>query len=491
MKKNLKLLCLLFSLVLLLGAVACDGSDIETESDTIAATESMTESATESLTESATATETETMTETQTKTDTVTETESATETETQTETETEHIHDWTEASCLVPKTCNECGETEGEPLGHSGGQATCLGRAKCDVCGKVYGEVAKHDYSGQITTTEYLATPATTARPATYYYSCIYCGGATSKRFAYGGTILENLETNYNCYFTEGNDGEGYLYFTDPHPVNCDAIASFWSGREAQFEILSKLYGSSKATFTICGGDWFNNSNSKESAIAMQQFIREKTTEWFDKCYLVLGNHDYNYQYVSGGTNGMSPHKLTEEEIAASWFSEYGKTYYTFSTDVSRYYVFNSGIDWSHGSLTDLDKEQIVWYLEELTANDDKHIVLCPHMIHTSAQNLNPGTKAFAEISRIYNERGTYTYAGVTYDFSGKTGMVEYIIAGHNHAAASGDVEGIPYVTVPSFTASTEPPTADFVYADYTARKLYLYRVGSGVSREIDLLPLE
>ena len=302
---------------------------------------------------------------------------------------------------------------------------------------------------------------------------------------------MEHLDANYNSYFKDGNDGEGYLYFTDPHPVNCDLYAQFWSGRKEQFEMLSKLYDSSKASFAICGGDWFNNSNSKDSAIAMQHYIREKTTEWFKTCYLVLGNHDYNYQFVSGGTNGMSPHKLTEEELVSTWFSEYGKTYYTFLTEVSRYYVFNSGIDWSHASLTDLDKEQIIWYLEQLSANDDKHIVLCPHMIHTSGENLNPGTKAYAEISAAYNARKTYTYGGVTYDFSGKTGMVEYIIAGHNHTSKNGYVEGIPYVTVSSFAASSQPPTADFVYADYDARKIYLYRVGSGLPREIDMLPIE
>ena len=111
-------------------------------------------------------------------------------------------------------------------------------------------------------------------------------------------------------------------------------------------------------------------------------------------------------------------------------------------------------------------------------------------MIHTSGETLNPGTKLFAEISAAYNARETYTYEGVEYDFSEKSGMVEYIIAGHNHESRNGYVAGIPYVTVSKFGSSSNPPTADFVYADYDARKLYMYRVGLGESREIDLLPL-
>ena len=27
-----------------------------------------------------------------------------------------HEHTWSEATCTEPKTCSECGETEGEPL---------------------------------------------------------------------------------------------------------------------------------------------------------------------------------------------------------------------------------------------------------------------------------------------------------------------------------------------------------------------------------------
>ena len=32
-----------------------------------------------------------------------------------------HKHVWTEATCTEPKTCAECGKTEGDPLGHAWG----------------------------------------------------------------------------------------------------------------------------------------------------------------------------------------------------------------------------------------------------------------------------------------------------------------------------------------------------------------------------------
>ena len=59
----------------------------------------------------------------------------------------EHEHTWEDATCTTPKTCSECGATEGDPLGHAeetiaGKEATCTEAGftegkKCSVCGKV------------------------------------------------------------------------------------------------------------------------------------------------------------------------------------------------------------------------------------------------------------------------------------------------------------------------------------------------------------------
>ena len=55
-------------------------------------------------------------------------------------------HDWQNATCVAPKTCSKCSETEGEALGHTGGTATCTEKATCSVCSEKYGELAAHDY---------------------------------------------------------------------------------------------------------------------------------------------------------------------------------------------------------------------------------------------------------------------------------------------------------------------------------------------------------
>lgn len=56
---------------------------------------------------------------------------------------TQHVHDFLFAGCMEPKRCL-CGETEGEPLGHSWEDATCTAAKYCTVCELTEGEPAGH-----------------------------------------------------------------------------------------------------------------------------------------------------------------------------------------------------------------------------------------------------------------------------------------------------------------------------------------------------------
>ncbi len=57
-----------------------------------------------------------------------------------------HEHIWTEATCTAPKTCSECGETEGEVLEHTWVEATCTEEKHCIECGETEGEVLEHTW---------------------------------------------------------------------------------------------------------------------------------------------------------------------------------------------------------------------------------------------------------------------------------------------------------------------------------------------------------
>lgn len=56
----------------------------------------------------------------------------------------EHEHVWTEADCILPKTCNVCKETEGVALGHDFKPATCTDAKICLRCKESRGEALGH-----------------------------------------------------------------------------------------------------------------------------------------------------------------------------------------------------------------------------------------------------------------------------------------------------------------------------------------------------------
>jgi hypothetical protein len=107
-------------------------------------------------------------------------------------------------------------------------------------------------------------------------------------------------------------------------------------------------------------------------------------------------------------------------------------------------------------------------------------------MMFISGSTPHPGTAKFAEISAAYNAREVYTYDGKTYDFSKKTGKVEYFIAGHTHADKVFEIEGIPAILVDTMQ-NGDHSTADFIYVDYDEGKIYLKRVGAGIDRVVEL----
>ena len=53
---------------------------------------------------------------------------------------------WKNADCENPKTCAECGKTEGEPLGHNWADATCDAPKTCQRCSLTEGEALGHDW---------------------------------------------------------------------------------------------------------------------------------------------------------------------------------------------------------------------------------------------------------------------------------------------------------------------------------------------------------
>ena len=86
-------------------------------------------------------------------------------------------HDFAPATCTLPKTCRNCGDTEGTKLGHSWKTATCTSPQICWDCGTTRGNPLPHN-----------PTDATCAEAPT----CKVCGTVT-------GDALPHTPTDATC----------------------------------------------------------------------------------------------------------------------------------------------------------------------------------------------------------------------------------------------------------------------------------------------------
>ncbi len=378
----------------------------------------------------------------------------------------------------------------GGVLGHRPTSSKCDETSSCKMCGMTLREAGDHFYTEMNVDKRFLASRATADEPARYYYSCA-CGAVGNESFASGKTLIEMIDTTKSeRYDTIANgivNGEKFMYFTDMHYVASGSNGTLSPGYDQHLDIMGAHFKNSGLTFALSGGDWLNNSNTTESALECLKDIDMRMQAAFGKSYyMVVGNHDYNYQIKpeGGGSVVSSQYKLTPEQISAVWYTDErysGKTYYSFMGENTKFYVFDSGIDWGHTTTMDkYDEEQLTWFLSELEKNDDAHIAIAPHMYNVIDENdVHVMTAKALDAAKAYNDRGSYEFGGKTYDFSGKTGRVEFLIGGHQHYDYVDYYNGIPCVLVVNNGSSGSYPAFDMVAVDYDTRVIHTVRVGT------------
>lgn len=123
-------------------------------------------------------------------------------------------HVWEEADCDTPRTCSECGQTEGAPAGHSWLAATCANPKTCEVCAATDGEALGHTW-----------TEATCTTPRT----CTVCGVTEGEPAAHDWTeaTCAAPKTCKVCAATEGEAaGHTWLDATTEAPKTCSTCGA-------------------------------------------------------------------------------------------------------------------------------------------------------------------------------------------------------------------------------------------------------------------------
>lgn len=110
-------------------------------------------------------------------------------------------HEWTEATCHLPKTCSKCGETEGAALEHKWSEATCKTPSTCSLCKKTRGTVAEHKWSSVSLEEPSKCSVCRTVKPGSM---------ALSTEYFIGTYMLEELGINGKYYSADTLKKNGY-----------------------------------------------------------------------------------------------------------------------------------------------------------------------------------------------------------------------------------------------------------------------------------------
>ena len=302
------------------------------------------------------------------------------------------------------------------------------------------------------------------------------------------GDVINNVEAVDKC--------ESFLFFTDPHLVIDDMrMNKVFPEYMAQ---IQKYYNSTPTTFALCGGDWLGNSDTPDMACYKMGYIDGVCKSMFDKCYMLVGNHDTNYQGKKDDNSPTYTTQLSRLAIRNLWYRDIGRAYYDFDGVNTHFYCFDTG----NGSQTLEDDnrygyEQATWFSEKLMNERYDHVAIAAHIYarntvsgDTVPTDMSPLARLLLQISSAYNQRSEISVNGKNYNFVDATGRVEFMLAGHSHEDYTLMDSGIRIIGTldcgnhQSYTADC---SFDLVFVDYDNRKIKCIRAGVGEDREMNL----
>lgn len=177
-----------------------------------------------------------------------------------------HEHTWVEATCTEPKTCSECGKTEGEALGHTWVEATCAEPKHCSVCGETEGVPLAHTW-----------VEATCAEPK----HCSVCGETEGEPLEH--TLTEaNYQQAATCEVCGVTVGEPLQADFEKEGLVCDAEQNI----EYSFTIpvTTSEYGGHYNIGKVTFSDYkIFDSDDKHEALEGYEWREITMTETFDQ----------------------------------------------------------------------------------------------------------------------------------------------------------------------------------------------------------------
>ncbi len=248
------------------------------------------------------------------------------------ETEGEALgHDWQDASCIVPQTCSRCGLTEGETTDHSWQDASCTAPKTCSVCALTEGETLEHTW-----------VEATTSAPKT----CSVCNATEGERIITDdrftteacaqlfGSWTSHMETaanllgysdtdeiiGYTITYFFGNDGQLLQETVMDDPEHVEAIVLDYMKRIMYAQFADQGYTEAQVDAAFIMETGVTLDEYFKGTIAQMQLSE---TQYYDLVYYVSGDSIF---VSSAWDQGMTSFGLTMDGDTMTLTYEDGRT---------------------------------------------------------------------------------------------------------------------------------------------------------------------
>lgn len=254
------------------------------------------------------------------------------------------------------------------------------------------------------------------------------------------------------------------------------------------YKSLNYLYYNAGLRNVFFGGDTINGS---DNPTLQYGFIKEQmrlfTEVYRDHFYTMIGNHEDNHEGGSGGIDNKMLYSAMFRHLEPQMQTT--KFYYFIDnqTQKTRFFVLNTGFD------SVIDVEQMIWFAQRLgEVPSGWDVIVFGHWFYNmeipadQTDHFSYSGQIVRGLLGALKTKGTYTYAGNTYNYANTNNNVICMICGHTHA----DVEETTDFGFPIFittcdkivggtpTYTVEDGAFDVFIIDKDAREIYAIRFG-------------
>lgn len=206
--------------------------------------------------------------------------------ETETDTIWQVSHRFTPATCAAPKTCRNCGATEGEKISHNWRNATCKAPRTCGRCGATEGKANDHQWNDATCLEPKRCALCGTVEggPAAHKFvqgRCQLCGEGDPDNWPLDHSgwwlyaVTGNKITRWEIYFDgTATDGQGRLCFLDGDNIKTLTPDRYEDGNVIEFQGERYFLSSGDEgpmTYTVKGSTITVKAMYSDTAITLER----------------------------------------------------------------------------------------------------------------------------------------------------------------------------------------------------------------------------